>query len=67
VSLTLLVPDEIAEAAQELSQRYGQTPEQLLLQALRAHFPPIPDALRAEFEALERASDEDFKRFEPTD
>lgn len=30
-------------------------------------FPPIPEALRTEFKALERASDEDLARFERTD
>lgn len=64
MSLTLNVPDEIADALEVLSQRSGKTPGELILRALRAHFPPIPEALQAEFDALERASDEDFERFE---
>lgn len=64
MSLVFTVPDEIAKAVQEVSQRTGEPPEQLLIEALRAHFPPIPDDLQAEFDALERASDEDLARFE---
>ena len=64
MSLTLSVPDDIAAAVEELAARSGQTPEQLLLNALWAHFPPIPAALKDEFDALELASDEDFARFE---
>lgn len=66
MSLTLTVPEEIAEMVREIATRSGQTTERLLLDALRAHFPPIPEALQAEFDALETASDEDFARFEAT-
>ena len=66
MGLTLTVPDEIARVVEEMSQRSGLPSEQLLLEALWAHFPPIPDELQAEFDALERASDEDFLRFEAT-
>ena len=64
MTITLSVPDEIAAAAQQLAADSGQTAEQLLLDALWAHFPPIPAELSAEFDALESASDEDFIRFE---
>ena len=64
MSLTLTVPEEIAETAREIATRSGQTTERLLLDVLRAHFPPLPAALQAEFDALESASDEDFTRFE---
>ena len=64
MSLTISVPDEMAAAVEELAARCGQTPEQLLLNALRAHFPLIPVELQDEFDALERASDEDYARFE---
>jgi 5'-deoxynucleotidase YfbR-like HD superfamily hydrolase len=64
MTITLSVPDDIAAAAQQLAEDSGQTAEQLLLDALWAHFPPIPAELRAEFDALESASDEDFVRFE---
>ena len=60
MSLVLTVPDEIAQAVEELAQRSGETPEKILINALSAHFPPIPVELQAEFDALERASDEDF-------
>jgi len=64
MGLVLNVPDEIAEAATEMAERFGETPEHWLLNALKVHFPPIPEELQAEFDALERASDEDFLRFE---
>ena len=64
MSLVLTVPDAIAQAAEELAQRCGETPERILLNALWAHFPPIPLELQAEFDALEQASDEDFARLE---
>ena len=62
--MTVTVPDEIAEAAQELSKHTGVEPEQLLIQALRIHFPPVPPELQAEFEAWDRASEEDEFRLE---
>ena len=64
MSMTLTVPDDIAEFVTDIALKSGGTPDGLLLDALRAHFPPIPDALKDEFDALERASDEDFLRFE---
>jgi predicted transcriptional regulator len=64
MSLTITVPDEVADSVQEISRRSGRTAERILLDALRAHFPPIPQDLRDEFDALERASDEDLARFE---
>ena len=62
--MTLTVPDEIARAAEDMARKSGGSPERLLLDALKAHFPPVPEALRDEFAALERASDEDLHRFE---
>jgi hypothetical protein len=62
--MTLSVPADIADAARDAAEKNGDIPEQLLIDALRAYFPPIPQALKQEFEALERASDEDFLRFE---
>ena len=64
MSLVLTVPDEIADAAKALSQRSGKSAEELLLRALRAHFPPIPADLVAEFDAWEQASDEDEAVFQ---
>jgi len=64
LSLLLTVPDEIATAARELSHRSGSSPEELLLRALRAHFPPIPAELAEEFDAWEQASDHDLSAFE---
>ncbi len=60
MSITLTVPDEIADSAAAVAARCGIQTERLLMDALRAHFPPIPSELRAEFDALERASDEDL-------
>lgn len=53
------VPDEIAHAAKLMAKDAGCLPEQLLIQALHAHFPPITDELKAEFDAWSAASDED--------
>jgi hypothetical protein len=64
VPITITVPDEIAEAAEALAKIEGASPEALLLDALRAHFPPVPTELQEEFEAWERASDEDMARLE---
>lgn len=62
--LMLSVPDEIARAAEALAETSGTTPEELLIQALHAHFPPLPPELQAEFKAWERASDEDMARLD---
>jgi ferric-dicitrate binding protein FerR (iron transport regulator) len=62
--MTLTVPEEIAESARLLAEREGMSPEALLLRALEAHFPPLPMELRAEFDAWEQASDEDYAAWE---
>ena len=64
MSIVLQVPDDIARVVEQISQRSGETPEHLLLGALRTYFPPISRGLQAEFDALERASDEDYLHFE---
>lgn len=64
MSLMISIPDDIAHAVEDLAARSGMTPERLILDALGAHFPRIPAELQDEFDALERASDEDFARFE---
>lgn len=62
--LTLTVPEEIARAAEALGASSGTSPEALLIQALEAHFPPLAADLQAEFDAWERASDEDLARLD---
>jgi hypothetical protein len=62
--MTLTIPDDIAEFVSGVARKSGGTPDSLLLDALRAHFPPIPDDLKDEFDALERASDADLLFFE---
>jgi predicted transcriptional regulator len=64
MSLTLTVPDEIARAAEALAKATGTSPEVLLIRALQAHFPPLPPDLQDEFDAWERASDEDMARLD---
>lgn len=64
MSLTLAIPDEIAHSAQEAAANTGTSVEQLLLQALQAHFPPISPELQAEFDAWEEISNESMRRFE---
>ena len=65
--LTLTIPDDIARAAEALAKTAGATPQELLIQALHAHFPPLAPELQAEFEAWERASDEDMARLEESE
>ena len=62
--MTLTVPDEIAQSAQEMAASAGGSAEHLLLQALYAHFPPVSPELQAEFDAWEQASDEDMARLD---
>lgn len=64
MALTITVPDEIAQAARELAEAEGTSAESLLLAALRAHFPPVPPELQEEFDAWERASDEDMAKLD---
>ncbi len=64
MGMTITVPDDLAESIEQVSRRSGEAAERLVLTALRAHFPPIPDELRDEFDALEHASDDDLLRFE---
>ena len=64
MSLTIEVPEEIVRAAAVLAQRAGTTPEALLIDALKAHFPPVPSELQEEFDAWERASDEDMAKLD---
>jgi|GEM_PF-2877195 len=64
MSYTLTVPADVARSARRLAARIGTDADHVLLEALRAHFPLVPDGLEAEFAALERASDEDFASLE---
>lgn len=60
MSLTVAVPEDVAASARAIARSTGASAEGLLVQALRAHFPPIPRELQREFDALERAADEDL-------
>ena len=60
--MTLTIPDDIARSALSVAAGSSSSAEQLLLQALQAHFPPVSDALQDEFNAWEQASDEDMAR-----
>lgn len=60
--MTLTVPDEIANSAQEIAAETGNSAEALLLQALYSHFPPVSPELQAEFDEWEQATDEDMAR-----
>lgn len=62
--LTITVPDDIAQAAQALANASGASPEEVLIEALHAHFPPLSAELQEEFDAWERASDEDMARLD---
>ncbi len=60
--MTLSIPQDIAQAAQDMASHTGTTAEHLLLQALQAHFPPLTPELQSEFDAWEQASDDDMAR-----
>jgi hypothetical protein len=64
VSLNITVPDDIALVAHSRAQEAGVSAEALVLEALRAHFGPLPAELQDELAAWERASDEDGARLE---
>jgi len=64
MSITLEIPDEIARAAERLARESGETPEQVLLGALKAYFPPAPPDLQAEVDAWELASEQDAAALE---
>ena len=64
MSLTLTVPDEIANSALEIAASTGDSAEHLLLKVLYTHFPPISPELQAEFDAWEEISNESMRRFE---
>jgi len=60
--MTLTIPEDIALSVQSVAAGSSSSAEQLLLQALQAHFPPISSELQAEFDVWEQASDEDMAR-----
>lgn len=64
MELIVTIPDGIASFVEALAKQSGESPEQLVIKALLAHFPPIPAALQEEFDALEAASDADAAAFE---
>lgn len=59
MSLTLTVPDNIAQAAEQMARTSGSSTEVVLLKALEAHFPPVSPKLQDEFDAWNAASEED--------
>ena len=63
--MELKLPNEIAEAVRALAVKSGVSAEQLVVDALRAHFPPPPRELQEELDAWEQASDEDWARVQP--
>jgi predicted transcriptional regulator len=64
MSISIELPDEIAKAVEQLSRASGRPPEQIVIDALSAHFPPISQDLRDEFEAWEKASEEDAAKLD---
>jgi predicted transcriptional regulator len=62
--MTIQIPSEIVQAVEELAHRSGVPAQNLLLDALRAHFPPISLELQTEFDAWDRASNEDGGRID---
>jgi hypothetical protein len=60
--MTIHVPDEIARAAEALSEEAGVSTEHVLVDAQRAHFPPITPALKEGLDAWNLALDEDARR-----
>lgn len=64
MTLTITIPDEIARSAEAIAEGSGRAPQDLLLETLRVHFPPVPPELAAELDAWNLASDEDSAKFE---
>ena len=62
--MTIKLPDEIAQAVDELSKASGEPADRIVISALRAHFPPVNPQLLEEFESWEQASEEDAARLD---
>lgn len=62
--MTITIPTEMAAVIDALSKASGQPADRLVISALQAHFPPVDPELRAEFEAWDRASEEDAARLD---
>ena len=60
--MTLTIPDDIARSVLSVAAGSPSSAEELLLQALQAHFPPVSSDLQSELDAWEQASDEDMAR-----
>jgi hypothetical protein len=63
MAITLTVPADIEDTVREEARRRGVPEEQLILDGLRMRFIDIDPDLQAEFDQLERASDEDFAKW----
>ncbi len=57
--ITLDVPEDVADSAEQMSRATGISRETLLADALRAYFPPMSDELRAEIDGWQAAADAD--------
>ena len=62
MSISLAVPTSIAIPFQEFALHSGQNVELLMLAVLKTHFPELPSGLKAEFDALNQASDQDMAK-----
>lgn len=62
--MVITLPEELARAVDALAKACGEPAERLVLSALRAHFPPVDEQLQAEFDAWDRASEEDAARLD---
>jgi predicted transcriptional regulator len=62
--MELRIPDDLAKAILAVANATGVPAEKLAHEALRAHFPSPPEALRQEFEAWERAAEEDASKLQ---
>jgi len=63
--MEIKLPNDLADAIIAVATATGLPAEQLACDALRAHFPCPPQALQEEFDAWERASDEDAAKIQP--
>ena len=61
--MTLTIADDIAHFAEQIASAADVSPKHRL-QALQSHFSPITPELQWEFDAWERASDEDMVRLD---
>jgi hypothetical protein len=62
MGLHIHLPDDLALVLETESRAIGKSVDELAVEALRAHFPPVVPELQKEFDAWEAASESDAMR-----